>query len=219
MPYVRPKPSPSTSSSSSSLLASQSSPHSTHPITAESPAQPPTNIDQRQQGQSQDRVTTLSTEEMLTPRPVDLAAHPDSIADELAATHLTTPSPALPKQDQPLSPAPTLPPAQDATSTSTTSLASLSASSASTPDTTASESSELNTPPSSSGTPGVELAEDDPVARYREGLYAYTRSLYLEAKLVQKRKAGIPTYGQFGMKQSGMEKMAAKKALARRLNA
>lgn len=73
--------------------------------------------------------------------------------------------------------------------------------------------------------------EQDPkvlaLHRYKEGLYTYTRGLWLEAKSSSartdkdKRRASTsPGSGSaFGQKQSGMERLAAKKALARRLNA
>lgn len=63
---------------------------------------------------------------------------------------------------------------------------------------------------------------DEAVVRYRHGLYAYTRSLYLEAKLSSKntdKKRDLQAHNNFGLKQSGMERLAAKKALAKRLNA
>ncbi|WVR09259.1 hypothetical protein IAU60_006324 [Kwoniella sp. DSM 27419] len=63
---------------------------------------------------------------------------------------------------------------------------------------------------------------DDAYALYKQGLYAYTHTLYIQAKLsnsrAERRRQSVSIHGQFGARQSGMEKMAAKKALARRLN-
>ncbi|WWC64275.1 uncharacterized protein I303_106885 [Kwoniella dejecticola CBS 10117] len=57
---------------------------------------------------------------------------------------------------------------------------------------------------------------------YRQGLYAYTHTLWIQAKLsssrAERRRQSVSVQGSFGAKQSGMEKMAAKKALAKRLN-
>ncbi|WVF67215.1 hypothetical protein IAT40_001963 [Kwoniella sp. CBS 6097] len=65
-------------------------------------------------------------------------------------------------------------------------------------------------------------AERDAFTLYTEGLYAYTKTLYIQAKLslsrAERRRQSVSIHNQFGVKQSGMEKMAAKKALARRLN-
>ncbi|KAK8843505.1 hypothetical protein IAR55_007165 [Kwoniella newhampshirensis] len=62
----------------------------------------------------------------------------------------------------------------------------------------------------------------DPINRYREELYAYTHSLYIQAKLsssrAERRRQSVSLQGQFGSRTSGMEKMAAKKALAKHLN-
>ncbi|WRT68826.1 uncharacterized protein IL334_005806 [Kwoniella shivajii] len=63
--------------------------------------------------------------------------------------------------------------------------------------------------------------ENDALAAYRERLYAYTHSLWIQAKLsssrAERRRQSVSIHG-FTNKQSGMEKMAAKKALAKRLN-
>lgn len=71
------------------------------------------------------------------------------------------------------------------------------------------------TSPQDEGGEGMRM--DDAVARYKEGLYAYTRGLYIEAKLSSTRKESSTANASFN-RQSGMEKMSAKKALARRLN-
>jgi len=74
---------------------------------------------------------------------------------------------------------------------------------------------------------GLEVEEEDEeqggkdeIMKYKLGMIAYTRDLYQQAKLSESRKAKTAAaYGQqFGLKQSGMEKMAAKKALTKRLN-
>ncbi|WWC91462.1 uncharacterized protein L201_006408 [Kwoniella dendrophila CBS 6074] len=60
------------------------------------------------------------------------------------------------------------------------------------------------------------------VTLYKEAIYAYTHGLWIQAKLsssrAERRRQSVSSGGQFGSKQSGMEKMAAKKALAKRLN-
>ncbi|WVQ94809.1 hypothetical protein IAU59_001892 [Kwoniella sp. CBS 9459] len=65
-------------------------------------------------------------------------------------------------------------------------------------------------------------AERDALTVYTAELYAYTKTLYIQAKLslsrAERRRQSGSAPSQFGVKQSGMEKMAAKKALARRLN-
>ncbi|WVW79143.1 hypothetical protein I302_101109 [Kwoniella bestiolae CBS 10118] len=68
----------------------------------------------------------------------------------------------------------------------------------------------------------ISISDEDRTAfdLYRQGLYAYTHTLWIQAKLsssrAERRRQSVST--QFGAKQSGMEKMAAKKALAKRLN-
>ncbi|KAK6904498.1 hypothetical protein L486_03035 [Kwoniella mangroviensis CBS 10435] len=69
----------------------------------------------------------------------------------------------------------------------------------------------------------VDREEDrNAFAVYRQGLYAYTHTLWIQAKLsssrAERRRQSVSSQSQFGSKQSGMEKMAAKKALAKRLN-
>lgn len=80
-----------------------------------------------------------------------------------------------------------------------------------------------STPATSVGVVEIDDREDN-VRRYKRELYLYTRGLYLEAKLSSSRSdkrrgsTGGAAYTQFGQKQSGMERLAQKKALARRLN-
>ncbi|KAL7421403.1 hypothetical protein Q5752_004288 [Cryptotrichosporon argae] len=70
---------------------------------------------------------------------------------------------------------------------------------------------------------GWQSGEYDPIAQYRAGLYDYTKSLYTAAQLAEREeqrkrriKDDLGGYA-FGRKTSGMEKLAQKKALARRL--
>ncbi|TYJ52517.1 hypothetical protein B9479_006877 [Cryptococcus floricola] len=68
--------------------------------------------------------------------------------------------------------------------------------------------------------------EKDAVSMYSEAIYAYTHSLYLQAKTSSasssskssSSKAERKKTGSFGSKMSGMERMAQQKALAARLN-
>ncbi|WVQ81575.1 hypothetical protein IAT38_003699 [Cryptococcus sp. DSM 104549] len=60
--------------------------------------------------------------------------------------------------------------------------------------------------------------EKDAVSLYSEAIYAYTHTLYIQAKLSSSRTERRKQASQYAPKPSGMEKMAAKKALARRLN-
>ncbi|WWC73336.1 uncharacterized protein I206_107303 [Kwoniella pini CBS 10737] len=71
--------------------------------------------------------------------------------------------------------------------------------------------------------PNTTISEDKTAFDlYRQGLYAYTHTLWIQAKLsssrAERRRQSVSISGQFGAKQSGMERMAAKKALAKRLN-
>ncbi|ORY29105.1 hypothetical protein BCR39DRAFT_588407 [Naematelia encephala] len=100
--------------------------------------------------------------------------------------------------------------------------------SSSSPTPPLSDYTDLDTSPSASSVSIRSLAstEEDTsregaVARYRAGLYNYTHELYIQAKLASafaQKKRNAPSPSQFGATQSGMERMAAKKALARRLN-
>ncbi|WVQ72155.1 hypothetical protein IAR50_001700 [Cryptococcus sp. DSM 104548] len=66
--------------------------------------------------------------------------------------------------------------------------------------------------------------EKDAVSMYSEAIYAYTHSLYLQAKTSSSSTSSSGARGErkktgnFGSKMSGMEKMAQQKALAARLN-
>ncbi|WWD20954.1 hypothetical protein CI109_105432 [Kwoniella shandongensis] len=71
--------------------------------------------------------------------------------------------------------------------------------------------------PASTTTSSPGLGESA-MSRYREQLYAYTHSLYIQAKLSSSKAERRRQSVSFGVKPSGMEKMAAKKALARHLN-
>jgi len=63
-------------------------------------------------------------------------------------------------------------------------------------------------------------AGEDATTNYKTAMYKYTRNLLAEAEVsTQKENEKAGAFPQFGAKQSGMQRLAAKKALARQLNA
>ncbi|RSH95473.1 hypothetical protein EHS25_000565 [Saitozyma podzolica] len=169
----------------------------------------------------------------------DVDAGIDALSATLSSTHLDNPDHGqrqVPASPPNRSPSPSAPPSLVSdpalSGSSSTSIASLSS------------SGDASSPPTSAGEAGVGGMDnahaapghgrghgrhpygdgaDDAVTRYKVGLYAYTRDLYLQAQQsnsrAEKRRESVSGYNTFGAKQSGMERLAAKKALARRLNA
>ena len=117
------------------------------------------------------------TDDLPTPRPASTLPHPmsdeDKIKDLEKALQSTSlyPTDTIPQEQ-------TIPP-----TSSSTSLVSLHAESTYEPSVSETEQSELGTPPTSAGDNTPDLAVgvvgddgEDPLARYKEGLYAYTVS-------------------------------------------
>lgn len=145
----------------------------------------------------------------LPPAGVDLAAATSSLADDLEVTHIAQPAIST-NVNLASGPASSVEPSPIKTVQSTTSVPSSDASSSI--DRTDSDSDMEAKRRLSSGS--------DAATSYKTAMYQYTRNLMKDAEgISQKATEKAGAFPQFGAKQSGMQRMAAKKALARQLNA
>ncbi|KAK4687973.1 hypothetical protein P7C73_g2147, partial [Tremellales sp. Uapishka_1] len=148
------------------------------------------------QEDKQDKQDTLDTPKPNTQMTSPLDAPPahdttEGLASKLSSTSISSDGP-LPALDHSSTP-----------SASSTTLSSLS-----------SDGDEVESPEIGAvDTDGMDAS--DPVLKYRQGIYLYTRELYRQAR-AQSAKPSAKT-DSVAPKLSGMERMAAKKALAQRM--